>query len=574
MEAWRAYACADPGLKRELCDLESLEERTREKEIAERFYKNLEFGTGGLRGIIGAGTNRMNIYTVARASRGYADYLKETENGDIAVSVAYDSRVKSREFASVAAYELAAAGIHVYLFKELAPTPLLSYIVPHLKCAGGIVITASHNPAQYNGYKVYGKDGGQITGKAAQLILNRIEEHDLFEGTVRCFPEEEIGTGLVSYVPDEWIQRYVEDVCAEAFGGRICRDLAVVYSPLNGTGLRYVSRVLEHQGFTCVHVVEEQKYPDGNFPTCPVPNPEKREALELALRDAERYRADLVLATDPDCDRLGVAVPQKDGFRLLTGNEIGVLLLDYICKRRKELGIMPADPIAFKTIVTTDLAKKVADGYGVEMQEVLTGFKYIGEKIGELTAKGETSRFILGIEESCGYLSGPYVRDKDGVNAASLVCEMAGYYKALGTDLVEMLGHIYEKFGVYLNVQYTLPFPGRDGTEKMARCMENCRERVKDFHRVCGIRMVRIEDYLESAGWLDTGETVILELPRSNVIRLRWEDGSTVSVRPSGTEPKLKLYIQAVGRNLEEAKDKEQKLKNLVEELLGLRSNL
>ena len=390
---WKRFASDDPDLINELNKLEELEAGIKEREIIERFYKDLEFGTGGLRGIIGAGPNRMNIYTVARATRGYADFLKmahrEEDGQAIAVAIAYDSRIKSEKFANVAAAVLASAGLRVYLFRELAPTPLLSYVVPRLKCEGGIVITASHNPSQYNGYKVYGKDGGQITGKTAAAIFSKIGQHDFFEEDILASLNRQINKDMISYVPDKLIEQYLEDVSLETFGGNINTDLKIVYSPLNGTGLKYVSKILEQKGFTHIHIVEEQKNPDGFFTTCPVPNPERREALELALRDAKELEAELVFATDPDCDRLGVAVRQGKEFRLLTGNEIGVLLLDYICQRRKELGLLPDNAVAFKTIVTTDLAARVASDFGVRMEEVLTGFKYIGEKIGQLEKAGQ-----------------------------------------------------------------------------------------------------------------------------------------------------------------------------------------
>lgn len=534
-----------------------------EAQITECFYKDLEFGTGGLRGIIGAGTNRMNVYTVARASGGYARYLEGLYSGreGIEVVIAYDSRRKSTEFAKAAAEVFAAAGIRVHLFRELMPTPVLSYAVPYLGCSGGVVITASHNPAEYNGYKVYGRDGGQITGEAAESIFAEIQKLDIFDDVKRLPFEEAVEQGKISFVPDSLLDAFIKDVSHEAFGGEIDRNIKIVYSPLNGTGLKPVCRVLEEYGFSDVHVVEEQKDPDGKFPTCPVPNPEKKEALTLALRDAERLDADLVLSTDPDCDRVGIAVKSAKGYCLLSGNETGILLLDYICRRRRETGKMPDDPLAFKTIVTTDLAAEIAEGYDVEMRNVLTGFKYIGEQIGLLESAGEKGRFILGIEESYGYLTGTYVRDKDGVDASLMICEMAGYHKAKGHSLLEVLDGIYEKYGYYLNTQHTYSFPGKDGIEKMRELMESYRGNMRTFPACCGLNMIQADDYKTSKRWLPDGRILPIDLPPSNVVKFIWEDGTSIAVRPSGTEPKLKVYIQAVGKSREKAEEKERVLK-------------
>lgn len=480
---WERAILEDPDLSRELNEMKDDREHGEER-IHDCFYKDLEFGTGGLRGIMGAGTNRMNIYTVARASQGYAQYLKDSPRQEISLAIAYDSRLKSKEFARTAAEVFAASGIRVYMFPKLVPTPMLSYGVRYLKCDGGVVVTASHNPAEYNGYKVYGPDGGQITGAVAKGILAKISGIHMFSGVEKMDFDTAMKAGYISYIDDTLMEAYYEAVSAEAFGGELDRDIKIVYTPLNGAGLKPVCQVLKRNGFTNISIVEEQREPDGNFPTCPYPNPEKAEALELAIRDAGYLDSDLVLATDPDCDRVGIAVrslggnseaiavqsaeghgeagritgqsaSRSSGYRLLTGNETGVLLLDYVARRRRENGVMPEKPVAAKTIVTTDLAVKVAQAYGVEMRDVLTGFKYIGEQIGILEAKGDEGRFILGMEESYGYLTGSYVRDKDGVNASLLICEMAAYYKMRGLTLEQVLEDIYRQYGYYLNTQLT-----------------------------------------------------------------------------------------------------------------------
>ena len=607
---WRAKAQEDPEVIREMEELMLLPREEREKEIGERFYKELEFGTGGLRGIMGAGPNRLNLYTVSRASRGYARYLKSSARRPGAAGaqktgteelrrsgshpeaplqapslvIAYDTRIRSREFARRAAEVFAEEGIRVYLFDEPVPTPLLSYAVPRLGCCGGVVITASHNPAEYNGYKVYEKDGCQITGKTAAAIYAQIVKLGYFDGceAAEGGSREKAAEGRdaasgpqascqpIIPVPQSLIQDYLEEAAAQAFGGTVDKELRIVYTPLNGTGLKPVCSALERLGFSDIHVVEEQREPDGHFPTCPAPNPEKREALRLALRDGKRLGADLILATDPDCDRLGLAVRQGQEYRLLSGNETGVLLLDYICQRRRELGRMPEGALAFKTIVTTDLAQKIAARYGVRMGEVLTGFKYIGEQIGCLEAEGQTGRFIFGLEESYGYLSGTYVRDKDGVNAAILACEMAGFYKARGQSLPEVLEKLWEQYGYYRNTQHTIPLLGREGAAQMGCCMERCRAEVKKFPDLNGMRMLRADDYKASRSWYADGREEAIGLPASNVVKLLWEDGSSLAVRPSGTEPKLKIYIQAVGESLDQARGREESLKKLTEELIGV----
>ena len=426
-EEWRSQRLEDPDLTRELEEIQGDQEA-----VEDRFYRELEFGTGGLRGVIGAGTNRMNIYTVAKATQGYADYLNAREQAP-SVSIAYDSRIKSDLFARTAAEVFAANGIKVHIYHELMPTPALSFAVRYLGCSGGVVVTASHNPSKYNGYKVYGSDGCQITTKAAKEILDYIGRVDIFCGVKKRNFDEARREGIISYIGQETVDAYIQAVSSQSLSGkdeedlRVRKEMTIVYTPLNGTGRYCVTRTLKENGFENIVVVKEQEYPDGNFPTCPYPNPEIREAMALGISWAEKTGSDLLLATDPDCDRVGIAVKTGGRFELLSGNEVGLLLLDYICRRRIALGRMPKQPVAVKTIVTIDLAKKIAARYGVEMREVLTGFKFIGEQIGLLEAQGQADRFILGFEESYGYLSGVYVRDKDGVAASLLICEMAAY---------------------------------------------------------------------------------------------------------------------------------------------------
>ncbi|MEG0566504.1 MAG: phospho-sugar mutase, partial [Hungatella sp.] len=434
-QSWISHQLDDADLT---CELQTI--AGDEAAISDRFYRDLEFGTGGLRGIIGVGTNRMNIYTVGKATQGYANYLKLEVNRGLSmpsVAIAYDSRIKSDIFARTAAEVLAANGITVHIYPELMPTPALSFAVRHLECSGGIVITASHNPAKYNGYKVYGSDGCQITTQAADGILEEISKLDLFKDVKRMPWELAMQQGLIHEIGEATITAYLDAVSAQSLcdGELIDKNVSIVYTPLNGAGLKCVTASLRDHGFTNISVVAEQEMPDGNFPTCPYPNPEIRAALELGLRDAKRLGSDLLLATDPDCDRVGIAVRSGDDYVLLSGNEVGMLLLDYICKRRLALGQMPQNPIFIKTIVTMDMAKRIAGDYGVQVIEVLTGFKFIGEQIGLLEMRGEEDRYIFGFEESYGYLTGAYVRDKDAVNGALMICEMFAYYRTHGYSL-------------------------------------------------------------------------------------------------------------------------------------------
>ena len=563
---WEGHLLEDPDLGDELRWVRDQTEN-QDQEITDRFYKDLEFGTGGLRGIIGVGSNRLNIYTVAKATQGYMEYLKEF--GGRKVAIAYDSRIKSELFAKTAAEVFAAGGAEVLMFSELMPTPVLSYAIRYLNCDGGIVITASHNPAEYNGYKVYGSDGGQITDSVAKAILNKIKSIDIFEGVQRVAFDQAVREGKISYINSEVVQNYLSVVSEEAFDRTVHKDLSIVYTPLNGTGLKCVLSSLERNGFSDVTVVEEQRFPDGNFPTCRVPNPEKKEALQMGIEYAEEKGVDLVLATDPDCDRVGIAVKTQQGYELISGNEMGVLLLNYICMRRIRSGKMPERPICMKTIVTTDLACKVGESYGVEVQDVLTGFKYIGEKLGVLEKNGEKERFILGIEESYGYLTGTYVRDKDGVNASLLICEMAAYYKKQGKNLVDVLKNIYEKFGYCVNTQYTYRFEGAAGTDKMKQIMDKLRDDIQESDTFLGNRLVSAYDYLKSRVFGIGGKNEVIDLPKANVCKMVWEDGTSLVIRPSGTEPKLKIYIAVEGNNREEATKKEYKFAELVKKYIN-----
>lgn len=535
---------ADPSLQEELRAMDA-----EKKEDA--FYRDLAFGTGGLRGVIGAGTNRMNLHTVSKASQGLADYVNgRFEKGGRRIAVSYDSRILSKEFAERACAVFAANGIEAWLYPQLMPTPCLSFAVRALQCAAGVMVTASHNPAKYNGYKVYGPDGCQITTEAAAEILAEIQKTDVFDGP-RSMPfDEGVRQGLIRFIPDQVYTDFVEQVKKESLLGdeTVDKNVAIVYSPLNGTGLKPVLRALKESGFGSVAVVKEQEMPDGRFPTCPYPNPEIREAMELGLQYAARLNADLLLATDPDCDRCGIAVRDRQGqYRLLSGNETGMLLLDYVCRRRAALGTMPADPVLVKTIVTTDMAEKIAAHYGVETVNVLTGFKFIGETIGRLEAKGEAGRYIFGFEESYGYLSGTYVRDKDAVNAAFLICEMFAWYKTRGVGLLDRLEELYREYGYCLNTLHSFEFEGSSGFEKMQRIMASFRGGLA----VLGGK--KVEQATDYAPGIDG-------LPPSDVLKFRLAGGASVVVRPSGTEPKLKTYITVSAPDEARARAEEEKL--------------
>ena len=528
-----------------------------EAAIEDAFYRDLAFGTGGLRGVIGAGSNRMNVYTVARASQGLADYLNRRFSAPSAV-IGYDSRLKSDAFARVTAGVLAANGVQVHFWPQLTPVPTVSFATRCLGASAGVMITASHNPAQYNGYKVYGADGCQVTVEAASEILSEIEKLDLFDGVKRADFDACLREGRIQPVPDTVLTAFLAAVKAQSvlFGEEARKDIAIVYSPLNGTGYVPVTRALKELGYTHLTLVEEQRLPDGHFPTCPYPNPEIREAMTLGIAYAGRCGADLLLATDPDCDRVGVAVRDPSGgYALLSGNETGMLLLDYLCAQRTKHGRMPADPVMIKTIVTTDMAGRIAAHYGVKTINVLTGFKFIGEQIGRLEAQGRRDSFVFGFEESYGYLSGPYVRDKDGVGAACLICEMFSYYASRGISLLDRLHELYGVYGYCLNTLHSYAFDGSTGFAKMQAVMQALRAGVASFG---GKKALRLMDY---AAGLDG-------LPKSDVLKFILEDGCTLVARPSGTEPKLKLYLSVNGESREAAEETEQKLLKSAEALL------
>lgn len=518
-----------------------------DKEIEDSFYRNLAFGTGGLRGIIGAGTNRMNIYTVGKASQGLADYLNKTVKNP-SVVIGFDSRIKSDVFAKVAADVFSVNDVKVYLWPELNPVPTVSFATRYLHASAGVMITASHNPSKYNGYKVYGEDGCQITTEAAAEILAEIEKLDIFA-------DVKSGAGeTLEEIKPEVLTAFIEEVKGQSvlFGEEVDKNVAIVYSPLNGTGYIPVTRTLSEMGYTNITLVEEQRLPDGNFPTCPYPNPEIKEALALGLEYAKKNNADLLLATDPDCDRVGIAVKDNNGeYQLLSGNEVGLLLLDYICSQRVKHNKMPVDPVMVKTIVTMDLSKRIAAHYGVRTIDVLTGFKFIGEQIGYLEKAGKADSYIFGFEESYGYLTGSYVRDKDGVNGAYMICEMFSFYKTKGISLLDKLNEIYKKYGYCLNTLYSFEFDGAAGFTKMQDIM-------KEFHKgldvIGGKKVVETLDYSKGLNGL----------PKSDVLKYLLEGNCSVVVRPSGTEPKLKTYISVSAEN----KEKAEKLEAvMVEEL-------
>ena len=531
-----------------------------EKAIEDAFYRDLEFGTAGLRGVLGAGTNRMNEYTVGKATQGLADYLLSASPDNLTVAIGYDSRIKSDVFSRCASEILAANGISVYLYPQLMPVPCVSFAVRYFKCAAGVMVTASHNPSKYNGYKVYGPDGCQITDQAADAILSRIEKIDIFKDIKHGDFDAFVKDGRIKYIGEDCYSAFIAEVKSRSvlFGDEINKDVAIVYSPLNGAGLKPVLRALNESGFTNISVVKEQENPDGNFPTCPYPNPEIRQALSLGLEYASRLNADLMLATDPDCDRVGIAVRDGSDMKLLTGNEVGMLLLDYICSQREKHGKMPKDPIFVKTIVTSDMAQRIATHYNVKTINVLTGFKYIGEQIGILEAQGHPERFILGFEESYGYLSGPHVRDKDAVNASFLICEMFAFYKTRGISLLEKLNGLYKDYGYCLITQHSYEFPGSAGFAKMKAIMD-------------GLRTTK----LPSAGGLEVKEVVdygkgIDGLPKSNVIKFILEGNCSAIIRPSGTEPKIKNYCSVTAENRPAAEQVEKRIVADFEKIFGI----
>lgn len=562
---WRKQPLEDRDLSDELAAIEGDIEA-----ISDRFYRDLEFGTGGLRGIIGAGTNRMNIYTVRQATQGIANYLNADYKSPC-VAISYDSRIKSDVFARETARVFAANGIRAYLYAELMPTPCLSFAVRALKCQGGVMITASHNPAKYNGYKAYGEDGCQINLEVSEKVLAQIEKVDLFHGVKLADFDEALADGRISYIPAEITEKFYEQVLTCQIQPGICRDagLKVVYTPLNGTGNKPVREILKRIGIADLTIVPEQEKPDGHFTTCPFPNPEITEALALGLKLAKEKDADLLLATDPDCDRVGIAVKDQDDYRLITGNETGALLLDYICTQRTALGTMPERPITIKTIVTTELVDKIAAKYGVSVISVLTGFKFIGEQISLLEKKGEESRYIFGFEESYGYLSGTHVRDKDAVNASMLICEMAAFYRKQGKSILQRLNELYEEFGVHYHTQQNFVCEGESGMEQMAETMDRLRNMPPK--EIGGYAVTAIEDYEKSVlSNLQSGSRTDISLPKSNVIAYQLANGARIVIRPSGTEPKIKAYYTTTGRSKEEAVALEAALKDDFTRVIGL----
>lgn len=562
---WCENAAEDPDLQAELKSVADDEEA-----INDRFYRDLEFGTGGLRGVIGAGSYRLNIYTIRRATQGLADYVNgDFENGSVAI--AYDSRNKSDVFAKEAARVLAANGIKVYIYPELMPTPMLSYAVRYFGTSAGIVVTASHNPAKYNGYKVYGSDGCQITLDVANTVIGKINGVPMFGGAAVMDFEEGLEKGLINYIGEDCIESYLDQVAAQGIHTELVAEsgLKVVYTPLNGTGNKPVRRILSKIGVKEVTVVPEQENPDGNFPTCPFPNPEIKEALAMGLKLCGTVKPDLLLATDPDADRVGIAVPSPDGdYVLFTGNEVGALLMEYICKERIALGAMPEKPVAVKTIVTTDIVSKMAEEYGVELREVLTGFKFIGEQIGFLEADGEENRYIFGFEESYGYLAGSYVRDKDAVVASMLICEMAAFYRTKGISLLEAREKMYAKYGNYLHSQESFVCEGASGMERMRQIMKSLR--TDSPEEIGGLKVLKFGDYIASEETdLQTGEKAEIKLPKSDVLAFRLEQDASVIIRPSGTEPKIKAYYTTIGETREAALQLQKKIADDFKSILG-----
>ena len=552
---WTDVELEDAALTKELEEIAGNED-----EIKERFAVALKFGTAGLRGVLGAGSNRMNIYVVRQATQGLANWVK-TQGGNQLVAISYDSRINSDVFAKEVAKVLAANGVKVRIYDALMPVPALSFATRYYEANAGVMITASHNPAKYNGYKAYGPDGCQMTDEAANVVYAEIQKTDILTGAKIMDFEAGIEAGLIEYVGDDCKEALYDAIKARSVRPGICKTagLKLVYSPLNGSGLVPVMRVLSDIGIDDVTIVPEQKYPDGNFPTCPYPNPEIFEALRLGLELAEKEGADLMLATDPDADRVGIAMKCPDGtYELVSGNEVGALLLDYICASRIENGTMPEKAVAVKSIVSTPLADAIAAHYGVEMRNVLTGFKWIGDQIAQLEAAGEVDRFIFGFEESYGYLAGPYVRDKDAIIGSMLICEMAAYYRSIGSSIKQRLEELYAEYGRYLNKVDSYEFPGLSGMDKMAGIMDSLRQTPPT--EFAGYKVVKAVDYKNTA---ETG------LPAANVLIYTLEGGATVIVRPSGTEPKIKTYFTTLGKDLAEAQAQKDALAEALKPILS-----
>ncbi|MGN0536063.1 MAG: phospho-sugar mutase [Eubacterium sp.] len=553
---WLEKATADPDLKAEL-----LAVKDNEDEILDRFYRCLEFGTAGLRGVIGAGTNRMNYYTVCQATQGLADFLnKHFENPSVAIG--YDSRIKSDYFSIEAAKVLAANGVKVYLYKELEPTPCLSFAIRYFKTSSGIILTASHNPAKYNGYKCYNSNGYQMTDEEAAETYDFIQKVDYFTGIKSMDFDKAVESGLIEYMGDEVIDAFLDEVQKQCINPEIVKssDLKVIYTPLNGTGNKPVRKILDRIGVKDVYIVPEQELPDGNFPTCPFPNPEIRQSFECALKMAEDIQPDLLLATDPDCDRVGIAVQDGNGgYKLMSGNEVGAMMLNYLLSQKAEKGTLSPESIAVKSFVSTDLAEVIAKKYNCTFKNLLTGFKYIGELITQLEAQGRADDFVMGFEESYGYLAGTHARDKDAVVASMLICEMAAYYKSKGLSLAQVMDSLYDEFGYYFNTVSSYTFEGASGMEKMADIMDTLRNNAPT--EFADMTVTKIDDYKTSVSTdIESGAISVIELPKSNVLAYTLTDGNKVIVRPSGTEPKIKAYITAIGKNRKDAQEIADKL--------------
>jgi len=555
-QQWIKNADADPDLIAELKAIDGNED-----EISDRFYTELEFGTAGLRGVIGAGTNRMNYYTVCRATQGLADFLNAHYDHP-SCAIGYDSRIKSDYFSKEAAKTLAANGIKVYIFEELEPTPCLSYAIRKFGAQGGIILTASHNPAKYNGYKCYDYNGYQMTDEEAAETYEYIKKVDYFTGIKTMDFDDAVNQGMIEYMGQDVIESFLDEVQKQCVNPGICEkaDLKVIYTPLNGTGNKPVRKILSRIGVKDIYVVPEQENPDGNFPTCPYPNPEIRQAFELALKAAQKHNADILLATDPDCDRVGIAVNDGSGnYELMSGNEVGAMLLHYLLSQKKANGTLPEHAVAAKSFVSTDLAEEIAKRFGCEFKNLLTGFKYIGELITKLEAQGRGGDFIMGFEESYGYLAGTHARDKDAVVGSMLICEMAAYYKAQGKTLLEVMNDIYSEYGYYCNTVKSYEFDGAAGMKKMQQIMDDLR---KDPPKnLAGAKIIYTADY-ESGTQKDlaAGTESKTELPKSNVLAYKAEGGNGLIVRPSGTEPKIKAYITAIGASKDDAQAKAEQL--------------
>ena len=564
-DIWLSSATADEDL---IPELESV--KGDHEAILDRFYKNLEFGTAGLRGVIGAGTNRMNVYTVNQATQGLADYLNESFE-EPSVAIAYDSRIKSKEFAESAAGVLAANGIKVYIYPELVPTPMLSFAVRRLGCSSGIIITASHNPSKYNGFKCYDPNGYQMTDEAAAKTYEYIQKTDMFSGVKTMNFDDALAEDMVDFIEDWLYDEFYEKVLSALVNKDKIKkaNLKLIYTPLNGAGNKPVRKVLKMAGIKDVTVVKEQEKPNGNFPTCPYPNPEIRQAFECAIETAKGTDADLLLATDPDCDRVGIAVKDGEDYVLMTGNEVGAMLCEYLLSTLKEQGKLPENPVVVKSIVTTPLIETICASYGAEVADLLTGFKYIGELITNLEKDGKKDNFVVGMEESYGYLRGAHARDKDAVVASLMIAEMAAVYKLKGISLKQFMDSIYEKYGMYLNTVLNFAFEGASGMQKMADIMNSLRENAPESF--AGKKVVKVADYKTSTVTdVATGDESTINLPKSNVLSYSLEDNSKVIVRPSGTEPKIKIYITACGSTRKESEEKTELISADATKLLGV----